>query len=473
MTDRAGADLDHWEITGGTGNLVALNGSHVLTTDDPYGAGWNGSLAVPTKNAVYDKIESLALGGVTWPQAVADGLVFVSNDSPNAPLLALDSLSGDATNYITIRNATLDNQPLIHSTGNGTGIRFAANAAEHGLFEIGGDATYSSIVIGGQVEDVTPSFEIVCFVSDVNDFNSKNSNGTTFSVKNTDPGTGYAPLLFTASDITFSLNDDCNVLRLISNTVDSDGAYVTITNADPGEKAVISVDGDDADIGIIIAGKGGGELEFHSTGDDTDESATVASFVCFTPGGAPAQANFGVTFGFDLVSDAGGTGVSTAGAITVQWVDPSDATTTARFDFRVRGGGNDDIRSLRLGSVANAVEHLTIYPAVSGGFPGIYDGQTDKAVLVFGQNTFSPVDEVAYLKITNASINAGMLPRLEPVGATGISLGASYLELSEMAAPGNAPANGGRWFFQDNGAGKTQLAVQFPTGAVQVIAEED
>ena len=35
----------------------------VLVTDEAYGVGWNGSLEVPTKNAIYDKIETL--GGVT------------------------------------------------------------------------------------------------------------------------------------------------------------------------------------------------------------------------------------------------------------------------------------------------------------------------------------------------------------------------------------------------------------------------
>lgn len=31
--------------------------------DEAYGVGWNGSLEVPTKNAVYDKIETLGGGG--------------------------------------------------------------------------------------------------------------------------------------------------------------------------------------------------------------------------------------------------------------------------------------------------------------------------------------------------------------------------------------------------------------------------
>lgn len=35
----------------------------VNVPDEAYGAGWNGSLEVPTKNAIYDKIESLSPGG--------------------------------------------------------------------------------------------------------------------------------------------------------------------------------------------------------------------------------------------------------------------------------------------------------------------------------------------------------------------------------------------------------------------------
>lgn len=39
--------------------------------DEAYGAGWDGSVEVPTKNAVYDKIESLSSGGLTQAQVLA------------------------------------------------------------------------------------------------------------------------------------------------------------------------------------------------------------------------------------------------------------------------------------------------------------------------------------------------------------------------------------------------------------------
>jgi hypothetical protein len=46
---------------------VALDGGATVP-DDAYGAGWNGSLGVATKNAIYDKIETVIAGG-----GVADG----------------------------------------------------------------------------------------------------------------------------------------------------------------------------------------------------------------------------------------------------------------------------------------------------------------------------------------------------------------------------------------------------------------
>jgi len=42
---------------------MGINASGVRVVDDAYGSGWNGNLTVPTKNAVYDKIESLSPGG--------------------------------------------------------------------------------------------------------------------------------------------------------------------------------------------------------------------------------------------------------------------------------------------------------------------------------------------------------------------------------------------------------------------------
>lgn len=49
---------------------------------------------------------------------------------------------------------------------------------------------------------------------------------------------------------------------------------------------------------------------------------------------------------------------------------------------------------------------------------------------------------------------------------------AGYIEGVEIADPSAPATNYGRLYFRDNGAGKTQLVVRFPTGAIQVIATE-
>ena len=52
-------------------NATAAN--FVATADDAYAAGWNGSLGIPTKNALYDKIETLGggSGGTNFPAVLA------------------------------------------------------------------------------------------------------------------------------------------------------------------------------------------------------------------------------------------------------------------------------------------------------------------------------------------------------------------------------------------------------------------
>ncbi len=48
-----------------SGNTVTLAGAALSVPDDAYGVGWNGSTEVPTKNALYDKIETLGGSGAT------------------------------------------------------------------------------------------------------------------------------------------------------------------------------------------------------------------------------------------------------------------------------------------------------------------------------------------------------------------------------------------------------------------------
>jgi len=51
-----------------------------------------------------------------------------------------------------------------------------------------------------------------------------------------------------------------------------------------------------------------------------------------------------------------------------------------------------------------------------------------------------------------------------------VAIGATHIEMSEQTAPGVGAANTGRLYLVDNGAGKTQLMIQFNTGAAIQLA---
>ena len=78
--------------------------------DEVYGAGWNGSLEAPTKNAVYDKIESLSGGSGAF---TADGDTLITATTP----VVLDQATGDEAaltlNYTTNKATSGDDTGLL------------------------------------------------------------------------------------------------------------------------------------------------------------------------------------------------------------------------------------------------------------------------------------------------------------------------------------------------------------------------
>lgn len=83
----------------------------VTVTDEAYGAGWNGSLQVPTKNAVYDKIETLSAGGITRTVVVTSGSATMGSAASTdyfysvvgAHTMSLPAAAGN-TNRYTVKN---------------------------------------------------------------------------------------------------------------------------------------------------------------------------------------------------------------------------------------------------------------------------------------------------------------------------------------------------------------------------------
>ena len=61
---------------------------------------------------------------------------------------------------------------------------------------------------------------------------------------------------------------------------------------------------------------------------------------------------------------------------------------------------------------------------------------------------------------------------IDLAGNPEVDLNTGYAQFSERADPAAPSANEARLYAKDNGSGKTQLVVRFPTGAVQVLATE-
>ena len=97
-------------------------------------------------------------------------------------------------------------------------------------------------------------------------------------------------------------------------------------------------------------------------------------------------------------------------------------------------------------------------PAKTGVFG--YAGQDAASVGVRGE---SPAGFGIYGKTTGTGF-AGYF--------NGRTFMSQYIEVAEMSTPAAPGGNRARLFVRDNGVGKTQLCVRFPTGAVKVLATE-
>jgi hypothetical protein len=221
------------------------------------------------------------------------------------------------------------------------------------------------------------------------------------------------------------------------------------------------------------------------------------------------------------ISDATGTGASTSahGFVDLAAISRTGAGTGyAAFDARTQYSGTSGydhwvgLQSLPVfGSSGTLTNSYGVYHALvvnSGAVTnsyGIWAGNASGAgavtnqygVYVASQTKGSSANYAVYTAGTAASYFGGIV---EAGGVTGFSIGPATgkyridtaggnfrfftssdtdarvtagsfggPEISDPAAPS---ANNGVLYFRDNGSGKTQLVVRFPTGAVQVVATE-
>ena len=110
-----------------------------------------------------------------------------------------------------------------------------------------------------------------------------------------------------------------------------------------------------------------------------------------------------------------------------------------------------------------ATDHIGVFSGAQSGVAVHAQSSSGIGVQAFSDNSIAVL----------ASGATGLLAFGHPTAAhfDGSVVMTGWQEIRESAAPAPAESSA-RLFAQDNGSGKTQLCVRFPTGAVQVLATE-
>lgn len=108
-----GTETGQWNSTG----LQMLNGFHIRTTNEVYGAGWNGSLQVPTKDAVYDRIESLGSPNLATVLSTGNSAGSSSINMNGQNITGANTISGTSANITTITSSTVSVNDAAYGAG--------------------------------------------------------------------------------------------------------------------------------------------------------------------------------------------------------------------------------------------------------------------------------------------------------------------------------------------------------------------
>jgi hypothetical protein len=182
---------------------------------------------------------------------------------------------------------------------------------------------------------------------------------------------------------------------------------------------------------------------FENTSGGTGDSAGPA-LRAYTAGGSDAdvhpEGDYNDAAG-EFAGRHGVIGASTGIGYGVLGLSPSGAG--------VYGVSNDSY-----GVRGSSVSNYGVYGSTDAG-TGVR-GISTSGYGVYGNS--SSLDGVRGFSTTGYAVHANGRARID-----------EYLDIQEMAAPASPAVNVARLFVRDNGAGKTELCVIFPTGAVQVI----
>jgi hypothetical protein len=139
--------------------------------------------------------------------------------------------------------------------------------------------------------------------------------------------------------------------------------------------------------------------------------------------------------------------------------------------LKVGGHAGEQTGTIALGNDATTTLNVGIFRTATGGGlgSGNYLGLGGFGGIRFTASNTQIGSQTEWMRIETSGL-IGINGVTSP--STELDIGAGAIEFDEMTAPGAGAANTARLFVQDNGAGKTQLAVRFNTGAIQILATE-
>lgn len=146
-----------------------------LLSDDAYSSSWNGSLAVATKNAIYDKIETLTSGASNSFATIA-----VSGQSDVVADSSTDTLTLVAGSNITITTDASTDTITITGTGGGSGITRSVNVISSPTTAGSTAATDYVYFVSG-----TTTLTLPTAVGNTNRYTVKNTGSNTVTIATT------------------------------------------------------------------------------------------------------------------------------------------------------------------------------------------------------------------------------------------------------------------------------------------------
>ena len=255
-------------------------------------------------------------------------------------------------------------------------------------------------------------------------------------------------------------------LAALHNAIDA--AAVAFNETIDGVLATILVDGQGADVnGYVFKGNINPETGYGKgqafmvlepgTGDATDDS-DLGSVVWRVD----RRGNMGMTGGLHVATGMRDTDTPLTQAV---WIDPSDnipalvvsnptvaeAATWDQDFIKVLDARNGDVRLWGIDQTGAMT-----------GTKGITAGLGTSSQVTIG-DVFGVGPGFTFSDLTDTLLYRS---------GAGILTLHNAMNMPERADPAAPAANNGIVYMRDNGAGKTQLCVRFPTGAVQVLATE-